>query len=121
MSAPCQAREDAQSSGPRVAGQSPVSATLLCGALVAFTRALAANPRDPRALAERGYVVLLAKRNGRRAEQDLRCAAEAGGDRRLRAQIFFNLGLVREADGRDGTTACALSNTLHATEAARQN
>lgn len=85
----------------------------------AFSAALEAQPDDPRAYAERGYAELLAKDYGR-AQRDLERAVAGGGDRRLRAQTFFNLGLVREALNQDPISAFALSNFLHPSSAAQK-
>ncbi len=85
----------------------------------AFSAALEAQPGDARAYAERGYAALLAK-DYSAAQSDLDRAVAGGGDRRLRAQTFFNLGLVREALNQDATAAFALSNFLHATSAAQK-
>jgi tetratricopeptide (TPR) repeat protein len=86
-------------------------------ARAAFTTALTARPGDSRAFAERGYAALLAK-NYDAAESDLNQAATTTEDRKLRAQIFFNLGLVREAINHSPTPAFAISNSLHRTTAA---
>lgn len=88
-------------------------------AATAFDAALVARPDDSRAYAERGYAAYLAKSYGR-AEDDLSRAAQGTDNRQLRAQVFYNLGLVREARGRDGTSAFALSNFLHKTAAAQK-
>jgi hypothetical protein len=85
----------------------------------AFSEALSAKPDDAQAYAERGYAAYLAK-NVFDAQHDLEQAAKRADDRRLRAQIFFNLGLVLEARHDDGTSAFALSNFLNPTEAARK-
>ncbi|MEP7050271.1 MAG: hypothetical protein ABJB12_07965 [Pseudomonadota bacterium] len=85
----------------------------------AFTAALAARPDDPRAYAERGYAAFLAK-DYVAAQGDLAQAAERANDRVLRAQTFFNLGLVREALAVDATSAFALSNYLHPSAAAQK-
>jgi len=86
----------------------------------AFTAALEAKPGDARAYSERGYAAYLAK-NFSEAQLDLERAAEHADERSLRAQTFFNLGLVREAQGKDGTSAFALSNFLHSTPAAKEH
>jgi len=88
-------------------------------AVKAFSAALEARPDDPRAYAERGYAELLA-RDYDSAQRDLEKAVAGGGDRRLRAQTFFNLGLVREALNQDPTSAFALSNFLKPSSAAQK-
>ncbi len=85
----------------------------------AFTAALAAKPGDARALGERGYAAFLAK-DYDQANEDLYQAATGADDPALRAQIFYNLGLVREAEGLEATSAFALSNHLHASSAAQK-
>lgn len=85
----------------------------------AFTAALAAKPGDARALGERGYAAFLAK-DYEQANEDLYQAATGADDPALRAQIFYNLGLVREAEGLEATSAFALSNHLHASAAAQK-
>ncbi len=85
----------------------------------AFTAALLAKPGDARALGERGYAAFLAK-DYEEASEDLYQAATGADDPTLRAQIFYNLGLVREAQGQEATSAFALSNHLHASAAAQK-
>jgi hypothetical protein len=67
-------------------------------AIVAFGRALDAVANDARALAERGYARHL-KGDEPKAEDDLERAALVGDpkDKKLLAQIEFNLGLVCDA------------------------
>jgi hypothetical protein len=101
------------------AGRAATKAGKYGVAVKAFSAALDARPNDARAYAERGYAAYLAS-DFARAEGDLQRAAERAGDRNLRAQTFFNLGLVREAQQQDGSTAFAISNMLHPTEAARK-
>lgn len=101
------------------AGRGATKAGNYSAAATAFTAALAARPGDPRAYAERGYAALLAK-NYTAAEEDLNQAAQENSDRLLRSQIFFNLGLVREATGIEATSAFALSNFLRSTAAAQK-
>lgn len=100
-------------------GRSATKAAKYEAAAAAFTEALWAKPDDAQAYAERGYAAYLAKKLDD-AERDLEQAAERAADRKLRAQIFFNLGLVREARQEDATSAFALSNFLHATDAAKK-
>lgn len=99
-------------------GRKATKAARYADAIAAFNLALETRPSDPRAFAERGYAALLGK-DYSSAEDDLRRAAQATVDRGLRAQVFYNLGLVREARGEDGTSAFALSNFLRPTAAAR--
>ncbi len=67
-------------------------------AIAAFTRGLDAIPGDARALAERGYARLLGKDLDRAGEDfSFALAASDPRDRKLRAQIEFNLGLVSSA------------------------
>jgi tetratricopeptide (TPR) repeat protein len=101
------------------AGRAATKAAKYELAASAFTAALEAKPGDARAYSERGYAAYLAK-NFDDARLDLEKAAERADERSLRAQTFFNLGLVREALGRDGTSAFALSNFLHSTRAAKE-
>ena len=85
----------------------------------AFSRALTMKPEDARAYSERGYAAYLAKEYDK-ARDDLRQAAERTKERVLRAQIFFNLGLVHEALKTDATAAFALSNFLRPTVAVQK-
>lgn len=101
------------------AGRRATRAAQYAAAISAFDQALQAHPNDPRAFAERGHASYLNKHYDQ-AEGDLARAAQGTDDRRLRAQVFYNLGLVREALGRDGTSAFALSNFLNATAAAKK-
>jgi len=88
-------------------------------ALAEFDRALKARPGDPRAYAEQGYAALLAKKFDL-ARDSLGRAASATSEHALRAQIFYNLGLVREGQGQDPISAFAISNYLHASAAAQK-
>ncbi len=101
------------------AGRRATKAAKYEDAVSAFNTALTARPNDPRAYAERGYAALLAK-DYTGAEADLVRAAQGTKDRVLRAQIFYNLGLVREANGRDANSAFTLSNFLHGSAAAQK-
>lgn len=69
-------------------------------AIQAYGEALAAAPHDPQAQAERGYAEHLAGKDDD-AVADLEQAARAAPSRRLAAQIWFNLGLTREAKAPD--------------------
>lgn len=100
-------------------GRGLTKAGKYAAAAKAFSAALEAQPDDPRAYAERGYAELLAK-DYESAQGDLEKAAAGGGDRSLRAQTFFNLGLVREALNQDPTSAFALSSFLHPSSAAQK-
>lgn len=89
-------------------------------AIRAFDEALAVLPNHPRVLAERGYARLLANDlDG--AAGDFQRAQAVERDATLDAQIWFNLGLVREKRGdTDGARrAFERSNVLHPTKAAR--
>ncbi len=67
-------------------------------ALAAFDEALGKVPREPRALAERGYAKLLAG-DVYGAGMDLRAARGRTTDEALSAQIWWNLGLWGEKAG----------------------
>jgi tetratricopeptide (TPR) repeat protein len=101
------------------AGRSATKAANYEAAARAFTAALDAQPDDPRALAERGYAAYRAGKLDD-ADRDLARAAELAEERVLRAQVFFNLGLVREARGEDAISAFALANALRPSEAAKK-
>jgi tetratricopeptide (TPR) repeat protein len=91
-------------------------------AVDAFTRALAAIPRDGRALAERGYARFLAKQY-EPASYDLQLALGSidSHDKKLAAQIEYNLGLVEDARGNKGLASghYRLSYELAPTAAAK--
>ncbi len=80
-------------------------------AVVAFERALVATPEDPRALSELGWAALhdgdLAL-----AERVLVRATEQGGEPRLVAASLYNLGRVREAQGRKSDAAALYERSL---------
>ena len=63
----------------------------------AFEAALAANPGDPRALAELGYAAYHAD-DLRKATATNAKALEAATDPQLKAQVLFNEGMVAEKD-----------------------
>ncbi len=67
-------------------------------AVVFFGRALAAEPGDARALAERGYAQLLAG-NFENAAKDLEAAAKRASGAQLLRQILFNQAAVAEKRG----------------------
>jgi hypothetical protein len=69
-------------------------------AVAAFDEALLAIPLDARALGERGYARFLSG-DDVGAEKDFNAAIDAvpKEDRKLTAQIYFNLGLVAEKRG----------------------
>ncbi|HVJ19954.1 MAG TPA: tetratricopeptide repeat protein [Polyangiaceae bacterium] len=100
-------------------GRKATKAARYEAAVDAFAEALWAKPDDAQVYAERGYALYLARKLDD-AERDLEQAADRATDRKLRAQIFFNLGLVREARAEDATSAFALSNFLNATAAAQK-
>ncbi|XXX78922.1 tetratricopeptide repeat protein [Sorangium sp. So ce134] len=64
-------------------------------AIQAFTEALAADPSDARALAERGFAHLTAGDEDA-AARDFEVALTSAGDPELRSQIWYNLGLLRD-------------------------
>ena len=88
-------------------------------AIRAFSEALAASPNNDRALAERGYAHVLAKK-WEDAERDLKQAEAATRDEKLRAQIWFNRGLAAEARGHKelADSAFRMSNRLRPSKAA---
>ena len=89
-------------------------------AIAAFTRALGAIPDDGRATSERGYARYLAK-DYDHAEADFQLAlTELGdGDKKVLAQVEFNLGLLASARGRDGAAHFHRSYDLSPTAAAK--
>jgi hypothetical protein len=91
------------------------------GAVAAFDAALKAMPDDARALSERGYANLLAKK-WEAARVDLLEAQRRATDRVLQAQIWYNLGLVEEGKGDPAAAqqAFARSNELNPTNAAKK-
>jgi hypothetical protein len=70
--------------------------------VAAFDAALAAIPDEPHATAERGYAKLLSG-DTTHAEMDFWRALKAApmADKKFRAQVYFNLGLVNEKQGDD--------------------
>jgi hypothetical protein len=86
-----------------------------------FDDALIARPDDGRVLAERGFAKLqAADYDG--ADADLqRAITFAGKDKRLKGQIWFNLGLVAEGRHDDGAAydAFQASNAANPSEAAK--
>jgi hypothetical protein len=89
-------------------------------AIAAFDEALAAIPKEPRALAERGYAKLLAGDNYG-ARMDLWAARGRTKDEKLGSQIWWNLGLIaeREKDDSAAHDAFAHAYALHPTLAAK--
>ena len=79
-------------------------------AVLAFGNALNAFPNEPRALAERGYAELLAEQL-EPAAADLTRARDLGPDRRLTAQIWFNLGLLAEKRSDDAAARDAFARS----------
>jgi hypothetical protein len=69
-------------------------------AIAAFDEALAALPNDARATSERGYARFLSG-DTKGAEKDFDQAVRDAprDDKKLRAQIYFNLGLVNDKEG----------------------
>jgi Tfp pilus assembly protein PilF len=88
-------------------------------AIAAFDEAVKHAPRDARPLGERGYVKFLSG-DPIAAEKDLEAARDLGASPKIMAQIWFNLGLVREqnGDGEGARTAFATSQSLNASKAA---
>jgi len=88
-------------------------------AIAAFTDAVKHAPHDARPLGERGYVRFLSG-DSDGAETDLEAARHLGAPPKIAAQIWFNLGLVREqqGDGEGARTAFATSQSLAPTRAA---
>jgi hypothetical protein len=80
-------------------------------AVVAFERALVATPDDPRALSELGWAALHAG-DLALAERVLVRATEQGGEPRIAAASFYNLGRVREAQGRMSDAAALYERSL---------
>lgn len=79
-------------------GRDATAGKSYASAVAAFDDALKHAPKSPQALGERGYAKFLAK-DLPAAEQDLEAARDVGPPPRLAAQIWFNLGLVREQRG----------------------
>jgi hypothetical protein len=77
-------------------GRKATIAKKYADALKAFDEALAIRPGDDRALGEKGYAEFLSG-DLRHASRDLEAASNAR-DPNLASQIWFNLGLVHEAD-----------------------
>jgi tetratricopeptide (TPR) repeat protein len=92
-------------------------------AITAFTQALKAVPEDGRAYSERGYARYLAG-DYDAADDDLEVAVAAidGDDKKLLAQVEFNLGLVNDASEHKGVAAGHFhrSYDLNPTDAARK-
>jgi Tfp pilus assembly protein PilF len=81
-------------------------------AVAAFDEALKLEPRDARALAERGYAKYLAGDLDGGA-QDFRLATPFASDPKLRAQIAFNQGLVEKKQGATAqASACPVTIDL---------
>ncbi len=76
--------------GRKLAGEKKWAASV-----TAFEAALAANPGDPRALAELGYAAYHADDLAKAAATNTK-ALEAATDPQLRAQVLFNEGMVAE-------------------------
>jgi hypothetical protein len=74
-----------------------------------FTRAVEALPTDARARGERGYAALLAG-DLDAASEDLEAARALGALPEVEAQIWFNLGLVREKKGEAEAARAAFAN-----------
>jgi hypothetical protein len=89
-------------------------------AIAAFDEALASVPKEPRALAERGYAKLLAGDNYG-ARMDLWAARGRTTDETLGSQIWWNLGLLAEKEKDDSTAhdAFAHAYALRPTSAAK--
>ncbi|WP_437586327.1 tetratricopeptide repeat protein [Sorangium sp. So ce1000] len=78
-------------------------------AIQAFTEAIAADPSDARALAERGFAHLTAG-DSDAADSDFNAALAGAGDPELRSQIWFNLGLLRDRAGDAEAARVAYAN-----------
>lgn len=81
----------------------------LKAAIQAFTEAIAADPSDARALAERGFAHLTAG-DSDAADNDFNAALAGAGDPELRSQIWFNLGLLRDRAGDAEAARVAYAN-----------
>jgi len=104
-----------------VRGRAATVAKKYADAIAAFGEALTAIPSDARALSERGYARLLSGDNAN-AEKDFNTAIDAvpKSDRKLTAQIYYNLGLVAEKLGDSGSGAYFRSSyEYNATAAAK--
>ena len=100
-------------------GRSATQSKRYADADAAFTRALEARPDDARALSERGYARLLGGLLDK-ADSDLRRALARGLQPRLAAQVFFNLGLLREKQHDEGArSSFAIANALAPSSAAQ--
>ncbi|WP_437708744.1 tetratricopeptide repeat protein [Sorangium sp. So ce448] len=78
-------------------------------AIQAFSEAIAADPSDARALAERGFAYLTAG-DSEAADNDFDAALAGAGDPELRSQIWFNLGLLRDRAGDAEAARVAYAN-----------
>ncbi|WP_437323656.1 tetratricopeptide repeat protein [Sorangium sp. So ce381] len=78
-------------------------------AIQAFSEAIAADPSDARALAERGFAHLTAGDRDA-ADGDFNAALAGAGDPELRSQIWFNLGLLRDGAGDAEAARVAYAN-----------
>lgn len=102
------------------AGRSATRAKEYAAAIAAFDKALAIRPNEPRALAERGYAKLLHEDlDG--AAKDFDAAQRFERDRKLDAQIWFNIGVLRQKknDPEGARQAFTRSNKLSPTKAAQ--
>jgi hypothetical protein len=81
-------------------GRASTVAKSYADALSAFSDALAVIPNDARATSERGYAKLLSgDTSGAKKDFTAALGEAPGDDKKLRAQIYFNLGLVDEKQG----------------------
>ncbi|XXY53261.1 tetratricopeptide repeat protein [Sorangium sp. So ce269] len=89
-------------------------------AIQAFTEALAADPTDARAVAERGFAYLTAG-DSDAARNDFSAALTSAGDPELRSQIWYNLGLLRDkaGDAEGARVAYANAHQLKPSQATR--
>ncbi|WP_437670521.1 tetratricopeptide repeat protein [Sorangium sp. So ce131] len=78
-------------------------------AIQAFTEAVEADPTDARAVAERGFAHLSAG-DSAEAESDFSAALTSAGEPELRAQVWYNLGLLRDKAGDAGAARVAYAN-----------
>ena len=80
-------------------------------AVAQFDAALALQPDDPRALAERGWAQLQAGKLAE-AEADTRAALRRSTDRKLLGSAWYNLGRVQEAQDKKADAAASYRLSL---------
>jgi hypothetical protein len=101
------------------AGRAAMKRGDTAAAVAAFSRALEVLPDDPQVLGERGFAKLNAADDAA-ARVDFQRAIDLGGAPALRAQLYFNVGLLEEkhGDAHAARVAFARSQRLHPTLAA---